>query len=205
MKLLTNDKTYEGVTFRPTADGCVITAREAIEPDRVLVIQADDGAELCRYTVADWLRCETDGGYADAIQQPSAGAAARAAGHAARGAPGGKQAGARGLAGRASARLDGRPDLRRDAGGSGRAGAQPDAVPACGAGAAGGGAGVARAEAGVQGIHGGGVHGALAGDRRVCLPVPAVSGDGQGRDLGGGEEEEINAVQIDYSTVAGAA
>ena len=62
MKLLTNDKTYEGVTFRPTADGCVITAREAIEPDGVLVIQADDGAELCRYTVADWLRCETDGG-----------------------------------------------------------------------------------------------------------------------------------------------
>ena len=43
MKLLTNDKTYEGVTFRPTADGCVITAREAIEPDGVLVIQADDG------------------------------------------------------------------------------------------------------------------------------------------------------------------
>ena len=62
MKLLTNDKTYEGVTFRPTADGRVITAREAIEPDGVLVIQADDGAELCRYTVADWLRCETDGG-----------------------------------------------------------------------------------------------------------------------------------------------
>ena len=62
MKLLTNDKTYEGVTFRPTADGCVITAREAIEPGGVLVIQADDGAELCRYTVADWLRCETDGG-----------------------------------------------------------------------------------------------------------------------------------------------
>ena len=62
MKLLTNDKTYEDIAFRPTADGCVITAREAIEQGETLVIQADDGAELCRYTVADWLRCETDGG-----------------------------------------------------------------------------------------------------------------------------------------------
>ena len=60
MKLLTNDKTYEGVTFRPTADGCVITAREAIEPGGVLVIQADDGAELCRYRGTS-ASCKTPG------------------------------------------------------------------------------------------------------------------------------------------------
>lgn len=61
MKLLTNEKTYDAITFRPTADGCTITAQEDIVPGDTLVIQADDGTELRRYTVADWLRCEVDG------------------------------------------------------------------------------------------------------------------------------------------------
>ena len=61
MELITGGKTYTHISFRPTADGCTITAQEAITPGETLVIQADDGAELCRYTVADWLRCEIDG------------------------------------------------------------------------------------------------------------------------------------------------
>ena len=61
MTLITNEKTYEDITFRPTADGCTITAQEDIVPGDTLVIQADDGAELRRYTVADWLRCVVDG------------------------------------------------------------------------------------------------------------------------------------------------
>lgn len=60
MQLTTNNKTYAGITFRLTADGCVITAQEAITPGDTLIITADDGAELCRYTVSDWLRCEID-------------------------------------------------------------------------------------------------------------------------------------------------
>ena len=61
MQLTTNNKTYAGISFRLTADGCVITAQEPITPGDTLVITADDGVELCRYTVADWLRCGTDG------------------------------------------------------------------------------------------------------------------------------------------------
>lgn len=61
MKLLTNEKTYEAISFRPTADGCTITAQEDVTPGDTLVIQADDGTELRRYTVEDWLRCEVDG------------------------------------------------------------------------------------------------------------------------------------------------
>ena len=44
-----------------SADGCVLVAAEPVTPGETLIITADDGAELRRYTVADWLRCETDG------------------------------------------------------------------------------------------------------------------------------------------------
>lgn len=61
MKLITNGNTYAGVSFRPTADGCVIVAGEPVTVGDTLRIETDDGAELRTYTVADWLRCEAVG------------------------------------------------------------------------------------------------------------------------------------------------
>lgn len=61
MKLITNNKTYPVTSFRPSWDGCVITAVEPVDVGATLCIETDEGAELRTYTVADWLRCVADG------------------------------------------------------------------------------------------------------------------------------------------------
>lgn len=62
MKLITNGETYAGVSFWPTADGCVIVAGEPVVVGDTLRIETDEGAELRTYTVKDFLRCEIEGG-----------------------------------------------------------------------------------------------------------------------------------------------
>lgn len=61
MRLKTNNKTYPDIRFHPTADGCVITAREAIAPGETMTIETNGGEVLRTYTAADWLRCEHRG------------------------------------------------------------------------------------------------------------------------------------------------
>ena len=61
MKLTTNGRTVALASCRLTADGCVLVTAEPVTPGSTLLITADNGMELRRYTVADWLRCEADG------------------------------------------------------------------------------------------------------------------------------------------------
>lgn len=62
MNLTTNKKTYPGISYRPSADGCVIVAGEAVAVGAELRIETDDGAVLRTYTVAEYLRCEVEDG-----------------------------------------------------------------------------------------------------------------------------------------------
>lgn len=62
MKLITNGQTYALVSFRPTADGCTLTAETELGGiGETLRIETDGGTLMREYTVSDWLRCEADG------------------------------------------------------------------------------------------------------------------------------------------------
>ena len=62
MKLKTNGAAVQivGVPVL-TGDGCTVTVAEAVEVGAEIVLEADDGALLRAYTVADYLRCVVDG------------------------------------------------------------------------------------------------------------------------------------------------
>lgn len=74
MRLKTNNKTYPDIRFHPTADGCVITAREAIAPGETMTIETNGGEVLRTYTAADWAAVRAPGLRADAVQYTGAGA-----------------------------------------------------------------------------------------------------------------------------------
>lgn len=62
MKLKTNGAAVQ-VVGAPvlTADGCTVTVAEPVEVGADIVLEADDGALLREYAVADYLRCVVDG------------------------------------------------------------------------------------------------------------------------------------------------